>query len=105
MKWVEWIQKAMSDSTTNSPSTKRLGHITGIMIASIVSLVMLGAIIGLTYNVAPINFQFVYSTLNSTITWIIGFLVVGGSGVYAATRGKETDQSNEKVTSDGGDDK
>ena len=38
---------------------------------------MLGIIIGLSINVPAIQFQFVYSTLNETVLWIIGFLLAG----------------------------
>ena len=35
MKWIEFIQKAMSNG--DSPSTKRLSYVTGVLVASIVS--------------------------------------------------------------------
>lgn len=89
MKWIEFIQKALSDSKTQQPSTKRLGYAVGVGIAAIVSLVLLGGIVGLTVNVSAANFQFVYQTLNSTITWIIGFLVAGGTHAYVATKNTE----------------
>ncbi len=89
MKWIEFIQKAMSNG--DSPSTKRLGYVTGVLVASIVSLVMLGIIVGLSINVPAIQFQFVYSTLNETVLWIIGFLLAGSSMAYVATKKSEGD--------------
>lgn len=89
--WIAFLQSAMSDSKTQQPSTKRLGYITGVAIASIVSLVMLGVIVGLSINVPAIQFQFVYSTLNETVLWIIGFLLAGSSMAYIATKKSEGD--------------
>lgn len=91
---ADFIEKALTDAKTNSPSTKRLGHFIGLSIASIVSLVMLGIIVGMSVGVSPTNYQFVYSALNSTITWIIGFLVAGGSFSYVATKKTESSKDN-----------
>ena len=94
MKWIEFIQKAMSNG--DSPSTKRLSYVTGVLVASIVSLVMLGVIVGLSINVPAIQFQFVYSTLNETVLWIIGFLLAGSSMAYVATKKNENTEGDSK---------
>ncbi len=88
--WIAFLQSAMSDSKTQQPSTKRLGYITGVAIASIVSLVMLGVIVGLSLGVSALQYEFVYSTLNTTILWIIGMLVGASSAAYITTKKAET---------------
>jgi len=90
MKWIEFIQKAMSDAKTSFPSTKRLGYVIGVLVAAIVSFTMLGVIVGLSIGVPAIQFQFVYSTLNETLLWIIGLLITGSSVSYVMTKNTET---------------
>jgi hypothetical protein len=89
LNWIVFLQKAMSDSNTQLPSTKRLGYMIGVFIASIVSLVMLGVIVGLSVGVSALQFEFVYSTLNTSILWIIGMLVGASAGAYTLTKRKE----------------
>ena len=84
--WIAFLQSAMSDSKTQQPSTKRLGYITGVAIASIVSLVMLGVIVGLSIGVSALQYEFVYSTLNTSILWIIGMLIGASAGAYTLTK-------------------
>lgn len=95
--WIAFLQSAMSDSKTQQPSTKRLGYITGVAIASIVSLVMLGAIVGLSVGVSALQYEFVYSTLNTSILWIIGMLIGASSAAYITTKRTEakTDKEDE----------
>jgi len=90
--WIAFLQSAMSDSKTQQPSTKRLGYITGVAIASIVSLVMLGVIVGLSVGVSAVQFQFVYSTLNTSILWIIGMLVGASASAYTLTKRTENNK-------------
>lgn len=87
--WIAFLQSAMSDSKTQQPSTKRLGYITGVAIASIVSLVMLGVIVGLSVGVSALQYEFVYSTLNTSILWIIGMLIGASAGAYTLTKRSE----------------
>lgn len=87
--WIAFLQSAMSDSKTQQPSTKRLGYITGVAIASIVSLVMLGVIVGLSIGVSALQYEFVYSTLNTSILWIIGMLIGASAGAYTLTKRSE----------------
>lgn len=95
--WIAFLQGAMSDSKTQQPSTKRLGYITGVAIASIVSLVMLGVIVGLSVGVSALQYEFVYSTLNTSILWIIGMLIGASSAAYITTKRTEakTDKEDE----------
>jgi len=87
--WIAFLQSAMSDSKTQQPSTKRLGYITGVAIASVVSLVMLGVIVGLSIGVSALQYEFVYSTLNTSILWIIGMLIGASAGAYTLTKRSE----------------
>jgi len=103
LNWIVFLQKAMSDSNTQMPSTKRLGYMIGVFIASIVSLVMLGVIVGLSIGVSALQFEFVYSTLNTSILWIIGMLVGASAGAYTLTKRKEN-QSQENQEGKGGQD-
>lgn len=103
LSWIVFLQKAMSDSNTQMPSTKRLGYMIGVFIASIVSLVMLGVIVGLSIGVSALQFEFVYSTLNTSILWIIGMLVGASAGAYTLTKRKEN-QSQENQEGKGGQD-
>lgn len=95
--WIAFLQNAMSDSKTQQPSTKRLGYITGVAIASVVSLVMLGVIVGLSVGVSALQYEFVYSTLNTSILWIIGMLIGASSAAYITTKRTEakTDKEDE----------
>lgn len=95
--WIAFLQSAMSDSKTQQPSTKRLGYITGVAIASIVSLVMLGVIVGLSIGISALQYEFVYSTLNTSILWIIGMLIGASSAAYITTKRTEakTDKEDE----------
>lgn len=89
LNWIVFLQEAMSDGNTKQPSTKRLGYMIGVAIASIVSLVMLGVIVGLSIGVSALQFEFVYSTLNTSILWIIGMLVGASAGAYTLTKRNE----------------
>lgn len=89
LNWIVFLQEAMSDSNTKQPSTKRLGYMIGVAIASIVSLVMLGVIVGLSIGISAVQFEFVYSTLNTSILWIIGMLVGASAGAYTLTKRSE----------------
>ena len=99
MKWIEFIQRAMSDSKTSFPSTKRMGYVIGVLVAAITSFTVLGVVVGLSINVSAIQFQFVYSTLNETLLWIIGFLIAGGTHAYVSTKNTET-KARGNITND-----
>jgi F0F1-type ATP synthase assembly protein I len=90
----------MSDSNTQMPSTKRLGYMIGVFIASIVSLVMLGVIVGLSIGISAVQFEFVYSTLNTSILWIIGMLVGASAGAYTLTKRKENQSQDNQENQD-----
>lgn len=94
LRWKEWLQKAMSDGKSGFPSTKRLGYMSGILVASVVSLVMLGIIVGLSLNIPLGQYQFVFATLNDTILWIIGLLLAGSSAAYITTKKTENNTND-----------
>lgn len=100
LNWIVFLQKAMSDSNTQLPSTKRLGYMSGVFIASVVSLVMLGVIVGLSIGVSALQFEFVYSTLNTSILWIIGMLVGASAGAYTLTKRKENQSQDNQENQD-----
>lgn len=100
LNWIVFLQKAMSDSNTRMPSTKRLGYMSGVFIASVVSLVMLGVIVGLSIGVSALQFEFVYSTLNTSILWIIGMLVGASAGAYTLTKRKENQSQDNQENQD-----
>ena len=100
LNWIVFLQKAMSDSNTRMPSTKRLGYMSGVFIASIVSLVMLGVIVGLSIGISAVQFEFVYSTLNTSILWIIGMLVGASAGAYTLTKRKENQSQDNQENQD-----
>ena len=89
---LKFLQEALSDGNTKQPSTKRLGYMLGVLIASIVSLVMLGIVVGLSVGVSAVQFQFVYSTLNTSILWIIGMLVGASASAYTLTKRTENNK-------------
>lgn len=100
LNWIVFLQRAMSDSNTQMPSTKRLGYMIGVFIASIVSLVMLGVIVGLSIGISAVQFEFVYSTLNTSILWIIGMLVGASAGAYTLTKRKENQSQDNQENQD-----
>ena len=100
LNWIVFLQKAMSDSNTQLPSTKRLGYMIGVFIASVVSLVMLGVIVGLSIGISAVQFEFVYSTLNTSILWIIGMLVGASAGAYTLTKRKENQSQDNQENQD-----
>lgn len=100
LNWIVFLQKAMSDSNTRMPSTKRLGYMSGVFIASVVSLVMLGVIVGLSIGISAVQFEFVYSTLNTSILWIIGMLVGASAGAYTLTKRKENQSQDNQENQD-----
>lgn len=85
----EWLNKALSD-VKGTPSTKRLGHFLGLLCACLVVCVLTGIVVGLSLNVPTIHYLSVFDSLLSTITWVVGMLVTGGSVSYISTRKGET---------------
>ena len=86
---LEWLNKALSDKS-GTPSTKRLGHFLGLLCACMVVCVLIGLVVGLCLNVPSIHYLSVFDGLLSTLTWIIAFLITGGSIGYITTRKGET---------------
>ena len=81
---LEWIKAALSNK--GEPSTKRLGHLLGLMSACAVVLVVLGVLIGLSLNVSTFHYLNVYTALLDTLYIIIGMMITGGVVGYVGKR-------------------
>jgi hypothetical protein len=73
---LEWMRAALSNK--GEPSTKRLGHLLGLVSACSVVLVVLGVLIGLSLNVPTLRYFDVYSALLDSLYIIIGMMITGG---------------------------
>lgn len=86
---LDWFKQVMTDGKTGVASTKRYAHVIATTVTAIISLIVIGIIVGLSISLPAANFQFVYSTLNSTLITIVLILTTGGAGAYVATRNNE----------------
>ena len=85
----QWIKEVVMDGKTGIASSKRFAHILAAVLTSIISLVVVGVIVGLSISLPAANYQFVYSTLNSTLITLILILTTGSAGAYIATKNTE----------------
>ena len=86
MKIVEFLMEAMKDAKTNFPSSKRVGHIAGILVSAITVLVFVGAVVGLTIDVPVGHFDFVLEQLLNTIIFVTALLMGAGTTAYISTK-------------------
>lgn len=95
MNILQFLMEAMKDSKTNTPSSKRVGHIAGIAVSAGAVLVMVGIIVGLSVDVKPMDFQFVYSQLLNTVIFLSGMLMGAGTTAYITTKKTEGTKDND----------
>lgn len=95
MNILQFLMEAMKDSKTNLPSSKRVGHIAGIAVSAITVLVLIGIVVGLSIDVKPMDFQFVYSQLLNTVIFLSGMLMGAGTTAYITTKNKEGIKGND----------
>lgn len=95
MNIIQFLMEAMKDSKTNLPSSKRVGHITGIAVSAITVLVLIGIVVGLSIDVRPMDYQFVYSQLLNTVIFLSGMLMGAGTTAYITTKNKEGTKGND----------
>ena len=97
MKIFTFLKDAVTDSKTNMPSTKRLGHVVGLFTTAFVAFVITALIVGLCISIPAGQYQFVFTTLSNTLMAIIAILTAGGTTAYIKTK-----QTEGKVNDDGG---
>lgn len=89
MNFIQFLMDAMKEGKTQLPSTKRIGHMTGIFVAALIATSFMGIIVGLSIDIAQADFQFVYSQLLNTILILVGMLLGAGTTAYVATKKTE----------------
>jgi len=89
MTLKEFLFAAMSEGKTAQPSTKRLGHMAGILSGVGVVFLLTGVVVGLSIGIPPTQFQFAYTQLLNTITLLLGGLIGAGTTAYITTKKTE----------------
>lgn len=84
-----WLKEVVMDDKTGVASSKRFAHILASLVTASISLILAGIITGLSISLPAASYQFVYSTLNSTLITLVLILTTGGAGAYIATKNTE----------------
>lgn len=86
---ISWLKEVVMDNKTGMASSKRFAHILAAIITAMVTLIVIGIITGLSVSLPAANFEFVYSTLNSTLITLVAILTTGSAGAYVLTKNTE----------------
>lgn len=95
MKIIDFIIEAMREGKTGRASSKRLGHVAGIFISCVISLILTGIVVGMSIGIAEAQFQFVYGNLLNTLLILCGMLMGAATTAYITTKkteGKDNEQ-------------